>query len=436
MSLKDGFANSLSGIHLHVTAASQSGFGRGPPSDMLQPTSGTCAQGYRLFLLTPSAEACGVETFTRTVAAKLRSLHADGRYALLSISGRWRDLPSIIRRIAAAETIVFNLPLVAWKRMLAIPLIILLSARILRCRVVVFMHEWSALHRLRRWALSPFIVLSHTIVVVSPFIRDQIASNPWFARAAANCRLVPHPPTVRRPQERCESERVQRVRKAANDCDMVIGCFGSIYKGKAAAALLEVCHHLRSRGCRPLMVFIGGFAKSLDNYEREFWSRASELKIDDRVIVTGYIGTETELYTLFEEMSAFLFLFPEGLTARRSSVIACLQSNRPIVVTAPHSADEFAHHEGFTALIEQEALSFIPLHAETCTIADRLVTVVKQGGRAGPAIDEDAWWRAAIAAVRAALESDRTPLTARHSVQQSMRRWPRRHGELTRSRCN
>jgi len=50
---------------------------------------------------------------------------------------------------------------------------------------------------------------------------------------------------------------------------------------------------------------------------------------------------------LFERIGVFLFLFPEGLTARRSSVIACLQSNRPVVVSAPRSGDEFRHHDGF-----------------------------------------------------------------------------------------
>jgi glycosyltransferase involved in cell wall biosynthesis len=192
------------------------------------------------------------------------------------------------------------------------------------------------------------------------------------------------------------------VREATKNCDVVIGCFGSIYRGKAAMALLDICKHLQSRGIRAAIVFIGSFTKSLDDYEQEFRSKVVELAIDDQVIVTGYIPSEVELYTLFEEIGAFLFLFPEGLTARRSSVIACLHSDRPVVVTAPRSATEFTHHEGFSTLIENGALSFIPPDADLRTIADQLLPVAKQGRRVAPVIDDDAWWNAAMNAVRAA----------------------------------
>jgi hypothetical protein len=121
------------------------------------------------------------------------------------------------------------------------------------------------------------------------------------------------------------------------------------------------------------------------------------------VIVTGYVTDEAELYTLFNEADAFLFLFPEGLTARRSSVIHTLQSNRPVVVTAPRSMSEFAHHEGFTSLIESGVLSFIPDHADMPAIAEKLLGAAKQSERTIPAIDGDTWWAATTAATNAVL---------------------------------
>jgi glycosyltransferase involved in cell wall biosynthesis len=363
---------------------------------------GSRAQGRCLFLLTPSKEACAVEIFTRSLVSALRARHPDEGYELLPISGRWGDLPLIIRKIIRADRVVFSLPLVAWKRLLLTPLLILLLATAARCRVSVFMHEWTGLHWLRRLALAPIVLLSRTIIVVSPFISDQIAGNRWLIGAGAKCRLVPHPPTIQPPHDRCVTERIQRVREAAKNCDVVIGCFGSIYRGKAATALLDLCKHLRSRGVRALIVFIGNFTKSLDGYEQEFWSKVLALGIQDQVIVTGYIPSEAELYTLFEEVGAFLFLFPEGLTARRSSVIACLHSDRPVLVTAPRSATEFAHHKGFSALIEAGALSFIPAGADLCAVADQLLAVARQEKRTIPVIDDDAWWNAAISAARAA----------------------------------
>jgi glycosyltransferase involved in cell wall biosynthesis len=361
-----------------------------------------------LFLLTPSKEECGVESFARLLVSALRSDYPDDGCAVLAVSSRWRDLPAVFRKIAAADQIVFSVPLVAWKRLLLLPLVILVFACMVRCRVNVFMHEWAALHWLRRLALAPFLLLSRTIIVVSPFIAGEIAGTRWLMGAARKCRLVPNAPVIRRPVEQRGTERVLRVREAAKSCGVVIGYFGAIYKGKAATALLDVCENLRNSGVRALIVFIGSFPKSLDGYEQQFWSKVSEYGIADQVIVTGYITDEAELYTLFDEVGSFLFLFPEGLTARRSSVIHTLQSDRPVVVTAPRSMAEFAHHAGFTRLIEAGVLSFIAEGADWRAIADQLLAVAKRGKRPAPAIAWDTWWRATTAATHAALRKETT----------------------------
>jgi glycosyltransferase involved in cell wall biosynthesis len=148
---------------------------------------------------------------------------------------------------------------------------------------------------------------------------------------------------------------------------------------------------------------VGSFPRSLDGYEEQFWSKVAEYGIADQVIVTGYVTDEAELYTLFNEADAFLFLFPEGLTARRSSVIHTLQSNRPVVVTAPRSMSEFAHHKGFLSVIDSGVLSFIPADAELQTVAQRLLEAAEQSARTTPAIDSDAWWNATITATHAAV---------------------------------
>jgi glycosyltransferase involved in cell wall biosynthesis len=234
-------------------------------------------------------------------------------------------------------------------------------------------------------------------------IREQIASDRLVARAADKCDLVPHPPTVRRPATLTVTDRVRGIARAAEDCDLVIGYFGALYEGKAPEALLEICDHLRGRGIRALIVFVGSFIRSLDDYEGRFRAKIEQMAIEDRVIVTGYVEDTQELFALFEHIGVFLFLFPEGLTARRSSVIACLQSNRPVVVSAPRSPDEFRHHEGFTTLIEGGALSFVRRSAPIAEIADQLLAAVERKAGSTPAIDGDAWWKATTAATRAIL---------------------------------
>jgi glycosyltransferase involved in cell wall biosynthesis len=361
-----------------------------------------------LFLLPRSSEECGVESFARLLVSALQDDYPEQGYAVRAVSDRWRDLPDVFRKIADADQVVFSVPLVAWKRVLLLPLAILLLTWLARRPVNVFLHEWTAMHWLRRLTLAPFVWLSRTIIVVSPFIAEGLADTWWlFGAGAKKCRLVPNAPTLRRPLEPRVTERVRRVRDAIKRCDVVIGHFGAIYQGKAPTALLDVCDHLRRRGLRAMIVFVGGFLNSIDGYEQQFWAKVAALGIQDRVIVTGYIADEAELYTLFEEVGCFLFLFPEGLTARRSSVIHTLQSDRPVVVTAPRTMAEFAHHAGFTRLIEAGVLSFITEGADLNAIADQLMAVAKQGKRPGSAIDWNAWWRATTAATHAALSARR-----------------------------
>jgi glycosyltransferase involved in cell wall biosynthesis len=371
----------------------------------------TRARKGALFLASRSAEPCGVETFTRTLVAALAARDHDAGYELVAVSGRWRDVPALLQRIAQADRIVFGFPLVAWKRMIVIPLVLLLFAGASRRRISTFAHEWAGMNWLRRLVLVPYLLVSRSILVLSPLIRQQIAADPVLARAARKCRLVPHPPTVRRPEGRPLAGNltgrlpgtVAAVERAARDADVVIGHFGAIYQGKAAMALLEICDHLRGRGIRALLVFVGSFTNSLDDYEKKFRARLRALALEDHVIVTGYVTDTEEVFALFQRIGVFAFLFPEGLTARRSSVITCLQSNRPVVVSAPQSLDEFRHHAGLTQLIEEGALSFVPRTAAAAEIADRLLAAAAQRPQGLPAIDADAWWAATTEATRDAL---------------------------------
>jgi glycosyltransferase involved in cell wall biosynthesis len=358
-----------------------------------------------LFLLTPTGEECGVESFARLLVERMQAAYPDAGYDLLPVSPRWRDLPATLREVSRADSVVFNVPLTAWKKLLFLPLAILLFARFRRRNVRVFVHEWAALHWLRRIMLAPLVLFSQTIIVVSPLISDEVAHTWWLPGVRKKFRLVPNAPTVS-PREAKVTERVERVREAAEKCDIVIGHFGALYKGKASTALLDVCDYLRRQNIRALILFVGSFPPSLDGYEVQFWAKVAEYGIADQVIVTGYVTDEAELYTLFNEADAFLFLFPEGLTARRSSVIHTLQSNRPVVVTAPRSMSEFAHHKGFTSVIESGVLSFITDHADLPEIADKLLAAAKRGERKTPAFDGDAWWAATTAAADRILMTD------------------------------
>ena len=69
-----------------------------------------------LFNLTPSAEPCGIESFARQFIKALAVSDPPGGYEMLAIGRRWRDLAGVLPRVLRARQVVFNLPLVSWKR--------------------------------------------------------------------------------------------------------------------------------------------------------------------------------------------------------------------------------------------------------------------------------------------------------------------------------
>lgn len=220
-----------------------------------------------LFIVFTTAVPCGAEDFALKMAAALKRCGSACGNSLLKISGRWSDLTTALSKMRKAERIVFNLPLVAWKRTILLSWVLLLFAFGQHQQIFVFLHEWSNLHPLRRLVLMPFILFSKTIVIPSPYIREQLAVDRWAGWAECKCELALHAPTVKRPSERLVSDTVRQVEKLRAEKNVLIGHFGSIYKGKGTDALLDICTYFRGRGVDASVVFIEGMIKSLNDYE-------------------------------------------------------------------------------------------------------------------------------------------------------------------------
>ena len=212
--------------------------------------------------------------------------------------------------------------------------------------------------------------------------------------------LAPLPPNLAAPAGFGESRLHKRLAAARAARRLVIGHFGSIYPGKQPTALLGVGAVLKARGLNPLMVYIGSFIRGMDTVEQDFYARADELGLKADVIVTGYIASDHEVFGLLSEVDAFCYQFDEGLTARRSSILACVQSGRPVIVTGPADADEFDHHPRFRSLIDRGVIVLVPRGAPDEAYADSIVAAL-QRQVATPGFDFDGWWEDVAHAVQA-----------------------------------
>lgn len=336
---------------------------------------------------------CAVDDFNRRLAGALGTTES-----LVLGPGRG-TLGEIWAAAGQARGMVASFPVVAWKRTLVRPLLALAAARLRRREAVVVLHEWADLHRLRRLAVLPALALATRVVMLSPTVRAQVEADPVARRCLPHARLAPMPPNLAAPPATAGSRLSEKLAAARREGRLVLGHFGSIYPGKAPETMLTVAAALKARGARPLLVYVGDFIKGTDRVEQDFRERVAALGLTDDVIVSGYVAGADELYGLFAEVDAFAYVFAEGLTARRSSVLACVQAGRPVVVTGPARPDEFDHHPRLAALVESGALNLMPRDASAEDFAQRLLAVAGRETRPVP-IDLDAWWADTAAAVR------------------------------------
>jgi glycosyltransferase involved in cell wall biosynthesis len=342
---------------------------------------------------------CGVGQFTRLLCETVEKLDP-GSCTTLTLTRSNGSAADIWRAVGSARTVVCNFPIVAWKRVMFRPLLALAMARLRGRRVVLIQHEWAGLHRLRRITYLPALLLADAIVMFSPLVRRELAQDPLVGWTARKCVLAPLPPNIEAPAGITDSKLRQRLAAAREGGRLVIGHFGSIYPRKQPNALLDICAILKQRGLKPLLVYVGSFIRGVDKVEEEFRARTAELELSDDVIVSGYVASDHEVFGLFSEIDAFCYPLDEGLTARRSSVLACVQSGRPVVATGPAEPDEFDHHQRFRELIESRAIVLVARDAGDDAYADRIVSALKWQPIAAP-FDFDGWWQDVAQAIRA-----------------------------------
>ncbi|HET7888061.1 MAG TPA: glycosyltransferase [Bradyrhizobium sp.] len=354
-----------------------------------------------LFLGAGQQMHCGVGQFTHLLFEAIEKLDP-GRCMALTLTRSEGSIAGIWRAVGSAQTVVCNFPIVAWKRVILRPLLALAFARLRGRRVVLLQHEWTSLHWLRRLTYVPALLLANTIVMFSPQVRRQLAADPVVGWTAAKCVLAPLPPNIVAPSQTADSRLRQRLKAARQSGRVVIGHFGSIYPGKQPNTLLNVTAILRDRGHRPLTVYVGSFITALDNVEGDFHARLTKLRLSEDVIVSGYVDSGAEIFGLFDEVDAFCYPLEEGLTARRASILAAVQTGRPVIVTGPADVDEFDHHVRFKSLIEHGAIVLVPRGSSDDIYADAILTSLKPSA-AYPPFDFESWWRDAANAIKAHL---------------------------------
>ncbi len=283
------------------------------------------------------------------------------------------------------------------------PLVALVMALLRGRGRILVLHEWADLDWRRRLVISAYALFAQRFVFSSPFVREGFAKGGVTRLLAARSVIAPIPSNIPPTEPDGPSPLANRIREARAEGRIVIGHFGSIYPKKQSDFVLDVAARLRDAGHPALCLFIGDFIKGVDRVEEEFRAKVEALGLSADCLVTGYVDGARALHALFAEVDCFLYRFPEGLTSRRGSVLACLQSGKPVIVNAPREADEFDHHRAYRRAIADGSLILLPHEADARIYAERLAQDERRSSRPlSPLYDQ--CWRDAAAAVAASLD--------------------------------
>ena len=356
-----------------------------------------------LFLASATASPCGVEMFARCLFDAWLEMGAPGQILPLSESKITSE------KLPRTDVLVLNLPLVAWKKSLLLPLLVLLLAKLHGKPTLAIVHEWRDLAWPRRAVFSVYLLLIDMVMFSSPTVADQFSRRALRLRSPLDAGIVPIPPNLERPAEIIDTSLSRHIVERAQG-RIVIGQFGSIYPKKNSTLVLDVAAEMKRRGHDPLVVFAGSFIKGADHIEHTFNEKVRALGLENDVIVSGYLDTAGEVFAVLNCMDAMVYEFDEGLSSRRSSVLTCLQSGRPVIVNAPSRLDEFAHHPVFAGTIAAEQLHFVPIRASIFDYANAVEAMV--GRRSQPTDLFLPAWRDAAQALAKGL---RSALAGRHT---------------------
>lgn len=314
-------------------------------------------------VVSASSTPCGVESFARLLAAQLGE-RQPGRHETFNLTGQPGEIDVLRRVLSDHDTLIVNLPVVAWKRLIFQPLKAMRAARRLDRDVVLVLHEWADLDWKRRATYRLYLPYATRILFSSPSVRAQFASDVTTRIATRDLGLVPIPPNIERPAIVPSTPLAEMLTARKREGKLLLGHFGSIYPKKQSLQVLDIAAALKAEGQPVHAAFIGSFiGGGTVDPKTAFDERVRARGLEGDVTVSGYIGPTSDVFAALEACDVFVYLFAEGQTSRRGSVLACLTTSRPVLVNAPSDLNEFSHHPSFARAIADGRLALLPLNA-------------------------------------------------------------------------
>ncbi len=261
----------------------------------------------------------------------------------------WRDMALLAREIARASpdwVLVQYVPHAYGRRGVNVVFpIALLRERLAGRRLLLLVHELYVDFPDARFSLT---FLKHTALAVVQRTMFWLAASaaralavsiePWTT-SLRHIRLLRRVPVFHLPSP-SNIEPVPTDRKGVRqqlgirETEIVLVFFGMLHVSKKGAWLLRSVEALLDRGIAARLLLIGPGLDALCALAAD--------RVRERILVTGYVDATTVSRYL---QASDIFLLPthDGVSTRRSSLMAALSHGLPVVGTSGHLTDAILH---------------------------------------------------------------------------------------------
>jgi glycosyltransferase involved in cell wall biosynthesis len=286
----------------------------------------------------PGYDVCGVGDYTKRLHE-----HLGPRVELLhrpiTAGVRW-DLTDVFAKRVLVHV---EYPTEGWGNSVlpsALPVLRLLLGR--RARLLVTLHEWTQMNRLRRASIAPLVLGADGFIFVSPGEQRAFDADRWLLTRHKPTWHVPIGVNVEVPDLSPADVLATRTRELGGDHDLLLTHFGFINGAKQPEKLVAALDELRRCGRRPKLVFVGGFQAGKATLERELRTSVARRGLERDVVFRGFVRDDREAALLIAAGDATLALYADGLTRRRGSFWYATQLGCHVVSTTPAGPAEFA----------------------------------------------------------------------------------------------
>lgn len=278
-----------------------------------------------------------------------------------------------------------QLPMIAWRFNIFLPLLILFKLTNKKIQLIVTLHEWSNTHPIRRIINYILIRASFLIIVPSEDLRKEITKFNFIRKRNIEISVIPIGPNII-INDQAEIKQITENKETDN---ILIGHFGFLYPLKNPNKVLLTFNEINKQISNSKLIFIGDFLNSRSKEKMQFKKLISDLNLNNHLQFLGYLESETEVIQEMNKWSIYISLHENGFSLRHGSTLAALQLGIPVISYEPKSLFSDFEQKWLEIIIKDKNLIFINKNLTIQQIAEVIVEKLKSNKKGN--IDSLKW---------------------------------------------